>query len=391
MKNKYLLLKIFIFTILICGCTLAKYVLTSGFLMKVITQPFYFDVEIPTSEVILIDNQAEINLEIKNNDGTNYNSYDTSYEIILQDNVNYAMSIDDVNNGIINGNSIKSNSIKLNLEKISANNVENIHLKIKSIAPYKKEIDVVLNVKNGYRITYINIDNNGYPTEVLEGENLDITFINDLPDGVLITGATTYSYNDYNLKIDGIKNNIVIRDAVVFEHADAYTFNGNNYIDTGVSLFSEENYNKNFEVTFTINNKVTEQESYAALFNSMNEADKFFRGITFRIDYYNSEYDCVSDDEGPNSTLDHASFVYDFSKVSKVKLYRIDDILYISVNDGSLTKVRDYTNFESYFDLPAFFGASADASGNPFRYFKGTLSNMRIKLLANDGIQEFDI
>jgi len=104
-----------------------------------------------------------------------------------------------------------------------------------------------------------------------------------------------------------------------------------------------------------------------------------------------STYDFISDDEGTNGALDHASYVFQFGEVSKVKIYRIDNIIYISVNDGELTKVRDYTNFNAYFDIPAFFGASLDTTGNPFRYYKGTLSNMKIKMLANDGIQELDI
>lgn len=34
--------------------------------------------------------------------------------------------------------------------------------------------------------------------------------------------------------------------------------------------------------------------------------------------------------------------------------------------------------FSAYFNVPVTFGAGLDGSGNPFRYFKGTLSNMEI-------------
>ena len=243
----------------------------------------------------------------------------------------------------------------------------------------------------GYNITYKNITNNGYPTTIKEGEDLDIVFSEDLPDGILLTGSTSYRYQNYNLIVNDVVCDITISDAVVFEHKGEFKFDGTNYIDTGIYLFNEENYNKNFEVSFSILDQDLSQEPYAALFNSMNENDDYFRGVVFRIDYYTKIYDFISDDEGENSTLDHKNLQYQFDEVSEVKIYRIDSFIYISINGGTLTQLRDYSNFNAYFDIPAFFGASLDSSGNPFRYYRGTLSNMKIKMLENDGIQEFDI
>ena len=54
--------------------------------------------------------------------------------------------------------------------------------------------------------------------------------------------------------------------------------------------------------------------------------------------------------------------------------------MYVSINDGEQKKVYDYSNFSNYFDVPITIGASLDKNGNPFRFFKGVLSDIVIKV-----------
>lgn len=56
------------------------------------------------------------------------------------------------------------------------------------------------------------------------------------------------------------------------------------------------------------------------------------------------------------------------------------------VSSGIVDEIRHkegnlrYEYFEA-FDVPLTFGASLNGSGNPQRYFKGTLDNMRVYLI----------
>jgi len=220
--------------------------------------------------------------------------------------------------------------------------------------------------------------------EIIEGTDFNITFSDKITENVFVNGVTSYSYENGYLSVNKVLSDIVISNAVVFEYSDAYLFDGTNYINTGVSLFNEENFSKNFEVTFTINERHENSGEYITLFNSMNESSgSFFQGVAFRINYYSTFYEVVSDDE-LNGNLDYSYIEYNLNNVSKVKICRIDNVIYISVNDGTLEKLRDYTGFDEYFDVPATFGAGFDGNLTPWRFFKGILSNMKIKYLDDD-------
>lgn len=75
---------------------------------------------------------------------------------------------------------------------------------------------------------------------------------------------------------------------------------------------------------------------------------------------------------------------YDFSDVTDVKIIRINNITYYSINNGEYYQLQDFSVFSEYFDVPVTFGASLDENGKPFRGFKGTMSNMKIKFLSEN-------
>jgi len=139
---KYKCILVIIITGLIClgGQVLGRYILTKNIGVNITTSPFYFEAEVENDEIELIDNKAEINLTIKNNNGTNYNLYDTNYEITLQENGQSVISVEDENSQILKGESIKQNNVKIKFEKLVEDSIEQINLIIKSKKPYKKEI-----------------------------------------------------------------------------------------------------------------------------------------------------------------------------------------------------------------------------------------------------------
>lgn len=236
--------------------------------------------------------------------------------------------------------------------------------------------------KNVYNITYENIINNNYPTEIIEGKDLKINFINNIPEGVFVTGAELYTFETPNLKINNVKSDLVISNAVVYEHIGEYTFTGTNYIDTGIYLFNEENINKNFEVSFSITSYSDTQEKFGTIFNSMNEFNSDYPGIVFRVNSGMTNFEFVGNNKANGLTQVIEKFNYE--DIQDVKILRINNVIYYNINGGDFYEHQDYTTFAEYFDIAATFGASYDENGQAFRYFVGKLANMKIKFLDED-------
>ena len=73
---------------------------------------------------------------------------------------------------------------------------------------------------------------------------------------------------------------------------------------------------------------------------------------------------------------------------TKIELTRINRILYVRINDGNYERMQDYTTFTNYFNVPLTFGAALNNSGKPFRYFKGTFSDVEVKFMSDDVANE---
>lgn len=63
-----------------------------------------------------------------------------------------------------------------------------------------------------------------------------------------------------------------------------------------------------------------------------------------------------------------------------IRIIRRDNIIYYSINYGELIQLQDFSGFTSTFDVPVTFGASLDKDKLPYRYFKGTLSYMQVRI-----------
>ena len=152
-----------------------------------------------------------------------------------------------------------------------------------------------------------------------------------------------------------------------------YTFDGTNYIDTGIYLFSEENISKNFEISFEIKQRISKNQ-YPAMVSAMDETGSPWPGIVYRVK------SSTQDEFAANaSTLEKVNKTYQ-NTINKVSIKRVNNIIYIAFEDGFDTKVADFSSMLSNpFDISLTFGAQIDANGNPFRYFNGTLANMSVK------------
>lgn len=170
---------------------------------------------------------------------------------------------------------------------------------------------------------------------------------------------------------------------VYFRNDGPVVFDGDDIIYTDVFLYNAENANKDFIVTFTVDdymgyNPTNNKDKRATIFQDMNEHDPYL-GVQFFHDD-NSYYVNV------NSSANNADRVKDpntgYKTGQKVILKRENGIVSYSYDDGlTFTSTVNFSNFTAYFDYPATFGAGLDANKNPWRYLIGTLSDMSVEII----------
>ena len=152
-----------------------------------------------------------------------------------------------------------------------------------------------------------------------------------------------------------------------------YTFDGTNYINTGIYLFSSQTIDKDFDVSFEIVNRVS-TGGQATMMSAMDESGSPWPGVVYRVQS-NTQDNLAAN--ATNSAKVDRKFG---NNVSKVVLKRRSGILYMSLDDGADEQILDMTTLTTAFDSPLTFGCSLTSSGTPQRYFKGTLKNMNVKL-----------
>ena len=218
----------------------------------------------------------------------------------------------------------------------------------------------------------------------------DETFNNPVsPDMVITKNETFYAKWTYAANAFPI----------VFEQTGACTFNGKNayitgeecsnyhdkkFIDTGIALFSNENYTKDFEVSFKIvsYDSGNQEHAQATFFDSkLENAALYYPGFVFRKS--GSYLQFTEKIEGVEE-----SRTFTYSPNETYTIYRIDGKIYYSINGSTRTLLQDTAGFSHQFNLTSWFGAYAmeanvnatGASSTADRYIKATLSNMYIKL-----------
>jgi uncharacterized repeat protein (TIGR02543 family) len=166
----------------------------------------------------------------------------------------------------------------------------------------------------------------------------------------------------------------------IYFHNDQATFNGtaSTMIDTDMELFSEENADKDFIVTFTLDSMAGTQTSRAAMFANMDERAEPYPGTMFRYDKNKFELVANVSTGGGKKTKNINNFAVGKTFVLK----RESGIIKYSVDGGeTFTTINDFTSFNKYFDYHATFGGEYDAQQRPYRFFDGTLSDMTVELI----------
>ncbi len=159
------------------------------------------------------------------------------------------------------------------------------------------------------------------------------------------------------------------------------------YIDTHIALFSSDNYGKDFELGFTIDDYVADNtvHNQSTMVNSKleNEAENYPGFVVRRKDANNGIE--VTEKFG-SSTATQRTLTY--KPGTQIRVARIGGKMYYSQDGSSWKLLQDINDYPGRFNLTTWFGAFSDESdmtktgetSNADRYFKGTLSNIYIKM-----------
>ena len=185
-----------------------------------------------------------------------------------------------------------------------------------------------------------------------------------------------------DLLVEFLDDNITINDlnqrkvlSTVYKHEGAKTFNGtSDYIDTGLSMFkSDTAKSKDFEISFTIDEIASGYVNQATIVNCKDESVNTYPGFVYRL--YTAGTAKFEARAGSGSGASNSQ-----STVHNVKIARKSGKMYLTINNGVEKEVYDFNGYSGYFDVPITIGASINAQGQPFRFFKGTLSNIVVKV-----------
>ena len=220
----------------------------------------------------------------------------------------------------------------------------------------------------------------------------DNNYTTKVDENTIPTESTTY----YAKWVDRLETVFSIENEVTFkgkneaisdgEVPSEYLGNDGKYIDSHVALFSEANYDKDFEVGFDIvsydpNNQDVSTNIQVTFVNTKNEdgTQGIKPGFVFRT--YGKDKNKF---ELAAAITTNQTALFN-NTVHNVKIYRQDKKLYYSVDGGPKTLVDlDFENYEGRFMTTTTFGASVQKNGTVYRHINGTLSNMYIKLEVDD-------
>lgn len=238
---------------------------------------------------------------------------------------------------------------------------------------------------------------------------------NDVVNDQITTDAYTFSFGariDNTLPADtytatyvvtAVANLVVDPFPVVWSQMGACEFHGKTngnitgsectkyqneqFIDTGVSLYSDANFDKDYQVHFkidTYNPSNQSSDKQQTFFNdklSSSAGSGKAPGIIVRRDNSTNKIEINSRVNDSASAFSAVS-----TEFSTVDIYRIDSIIYYSLNGGPLVQLQSLANTSETFGLSAWFGGypnnvdCTEGCTQAKRFIEATMSEMYIRL-----------
>lgn len=200
------------------------------------------------------------------------------------------------------------------------------------------------------------------------------------PDGM----GDRYSDREFiTIKEDLILYAQWLRNPITEYTADSLTFNGSidSIVDTGMYLFSNENIHKNFEIYFEVDSINANNSKQATIMNTKDETGTPYPGIVCRID---TNLVLKADSTATNSKRVDKKV----EEFYKLRVIRINDITYYSINDADYAQLMDFSNIVRTFNAPVALGGVVKPDGARLRAFRGTLSNIVVRFIDDDATLE---
>ena len=233
---------------------------------------------------------------------------------------------------------------------------------IKQVIPYNSLTQLDLNTfsKDGANFLSWNTSENGTGTKYLDGANVTLKDNITLYAQWLSTPRTTFTANNLT-----------------------FTGNVSEIVDTGVCLFSAENIHKNFEMYLELDNVLTTNTNQATIMNTKDEAGGSpWPGIVFRYD--SKKLLLKADSTSSNSKKVNNNI----DAVQKLRIIRINDITYYSINDEPYQVLMNFSNIVRTFDSPVAFGGIVKPDGKRDRPLKGKLTTVSVKFISDNATLE---
>ena len=157
------------------------------------------------------------------------------------------------------------------------------------------------------------------------------------------------------------------------------------YIDTGVKLFDSTNWQKDFEIGFTLSNysasnqtpdPVDNNNQHTILNSKWENSTAKYPGFTFRRSTNGLELTSRNNEDKQTKSIT-------YSNNMTIRIIRKDKKVYYNINGGNFVPLQDFTNLYRQFDIPVWFGAT-NINNVVRRKTVCTLSNIYIKLGTMD-------
>ena len=177
-----------------------------------------------------------------------------------------------------------------------------------------------------------------------------------------------------------------------YVHDGAITFTGTNFVNTGMFLFSSDNYQRDFEMKVKVEDVKSDTSAQSVLIGDIDEKGEPYYGTVVKTNGTDATKLVLTS----NSHSSSSTPTVNYAKNMQIVIKRVQNRLYYSSDGGASFKYgANYTGFTNTFDVPSTVGARIWSNGkeNYFdldRFFKGTLSNISIKYLINERVLTFN-
>ena len=248
-------------------------------------------------------------------------------------------------------------------------------------------------IQEQFDVTYLFFSNTTpYPNKIGYMSTYTYTFTGSPVIESIIMGDRTltintdYTYSNGTLTIPNVTGNLVISGeepeyedfTIRYVYGDNLYFNGASLMNTGIALFTAANFERDFDITIDIDSSTYnsgQTGNYNTVINAVNHNTSPYHGFLIRRNASSYFLKCTT---GPTNVAETQVALND---VHNIRISRTSKILYGDLNTGSnLTQIGDYTNYNVKFNWPVFIGADSDNNNPAFRFFKGEMSNVTIKL-----------